>query len=115
MKIKVGKELVDSETGEVITTSPRFVKISNAGLKGLINLPTSAMNVFLYISSVLGFKMQYVEIDVNKCMKFCNYSSRSCVYKGIKTLLLRKIIIQKGNGYMVNAKYCTKRKQFNKN
>ncbi len=104
-------ETVDMKTGEVRTAtqligkqklydSTDFIKFYEPEI--LIGMGAQAVAVFSYIASHLQFG-GFVQVEIQDCLSYTQYTTRQTVYRGIKELLSKDVIRPKGKSeYWVN-------------
>lgn len=100
--IRMHSELVDQTTGEIISGATtiadkeidptKFIKVYARGFANISNLNPAGVKLLMYIMFSMGKNVHKITIHIGECMKFCKYSSRSAVYKGLADLLENRVI-----------------------
>ena len=105
MRKKIGNEVIDTETGEIIKGIMPFVKVYMSNLDSLVGLSSCGNNVLWYIITRVNYNSNIISFDLDGCVKFCKYKNRSNVYRGLNDLIERQIIFKHDKFYTINNKY----------
>lgn len=88
-----------SDTAQFIKTYPYFWEIN----KGL-SIP--ALRVFGYIITIIKPNSGEITIEFNECMKYCEYKSKTNIYRALIELLEKNVIAKKARteqGFWINV------------
>lgn len=116
------RDLVDQKTGELIHLKnevvfhnaklldrTKFAKLYINNLRDMFSLSSTALKLFGYFISEMEMKKDadLVYMNTQDGMDFCNYSSKSMVYRGLSELILGGFICKTNRPWLfyVNPKF----------
>lgn len=106
----MGIALVKKDTGEILHDydvekradgdyvhydKAKFTKVYHDQMDAVKRFSTTGLKVLFYIFKVLPVNQDHFTIHVKECMDFCDFSTRTSVYKGLEELLKNNAINRK--------------------
>lgn len=114
------QHMVDHDSGEsvflsklgnvqvVLNDNTEFTKLYGAAAKELLKLSVPGLKMLAFIFTIINRDKDWVLIDIETAMEWCEYSSRTRVYEGLCSLLQHKFLCRKtgrGGEYYINVNY----------
>ena len=89
--------IVNKDTGEVVghqmlavkqkVDKEQFTKVFHKGLAAMWGLSTTGVKVFTYIADQVKPNKDFIYIEIEEAMAFCNYKTEKSVWQGLGELL----------------------------